>query len=212
MHAGEARGKANVYQQTVQPIDAALTSLQGADTGKASETLNSLHAYVQDLTPAMLKQLTPDFMLGDPGKRAAFEEASKYLTAMAVNSPGGARSNEGQAAAMSANANTNISNAAAQQVVKAVMAQRRMEQAGTLAFNSATGPDGQPLPASQYDRFMNKWNTAQDPRAFIADKMTPAERAQLVAGMGGIKSAAYQRFKNSYQEGVRTGVIAAPGG
>ncbi len=59
---------------------------------------------------------------------------------------------------------------------------------------------------------MNQWNTKQDPRAYIADKMAPAERSELVTGMGGTKSAAYQKFKQSYQQGVDTGVVPGHGG
>jgi hypothetical protein len=205
-HAGLARDKANNYQQTIQPIEGALTALKGADTGRASEFLNSIRANVQDVAPGFIQRMMPNSVT-DPAKREAFEEAQKYTTAMQLGSPGSTRSDAGQAAGAASNANVHISNAAAIHVANAVLAQRRMEQAGTLAFNNAKGTDGQPLPASEYDRYMNKWNTNQDPRAYIADKMEPADRAALVAGMGGIKSAAYQKFRQSYQQGTDTGVV-----
>ena len=210
-HAGEARAKANGYQQNIQPIEAALTNLGGADTGKGGETLNTVRGYVQDLAPGMIQRLLPD-SLTDPNKRMAYDEAQKYTTAMAMGTPGATGSDARLGAAQGSNANVHISNEAAQQVVRAVLAQKRMEQAGTLAFNSAKGADGQALPASEYDRFMNQWNTKQDPRAYIADKMAPAERSELVTGMGGTKSAAYQKFKQSYQQGVDTGVVPGHGG
>lgn len=203
-HAGAARDRANNYQQTIQPIEGALNALQGADTGRASELLNSIRANVQDIAPNMIQRMMPD-SITDPAKRQDYEMAAKYLTGMAVNSPGGARSNEGQAAAMSANPSTHISNAAATHVAEAILAQQRMQQAGTLSFNNS----GQP--ASEYDRYMNQWTTNQDPRAYIVDKMAPADRAALVAGMGGTKSAAYQKFRQSYQQGVDTGVVPGHG-
>ena len=201
-HAVAARDLANTYQQRIQPMEGALATLAGADTGRASETLNTVRANVQDLAPAFLQRMLPT-NLTDPAKRAAFEEANKYLTAMQINAPGGARSDAGQAAAGAATPNVHIGNVAATQVVRAMLAQQRMAQAGTLAFNQSG------LPATAYDRFMNNWNTNADPRAFVADKMSPTERSDLVKGMGGVGTPAYQKFRQSYDNGVATGVIAS---
>ena len=206
-----ARDKANNYQQTIQPIEGALAALKGADTGRGAEVLNSIRANVQDIAPGVIQRMMPN-SITDPVKRQALEEAQKYLTGMAVKSPGGARSDAGQAASAASNPSIHIGNAAATHVANAILAQKRMEQAGTLAFNNAKGQDGQALPASEYDRYMNKWNTNQDPRAYIADKMEPADRAALVSGMGGTKSAAYQKFRNSYQAGIDGKVIPNHGG
>ena len=206
IHLGQARERANNYQQIVQPINSALSALKQADTGRGSEIINSLHAVAQDLTPSAFQSIIPESVLGDPAKRQAYEEATKYLTQMSINAPGGSRSDSGQAAAGAATPNTHISNAAAQQVVTAMLAQERLKQAGTLAFNQ-TG-----APANQYDRFMNHWNTVQDPRAYIVDQLAPAERAALVKSLGGIKSAAYQKFKNSAKNGVDTQVMPGPNG
>lgn len=199
-HAVEARGLANSYQTRIQPIEGALTALAGADTGKGGETLNTIRAYTQDVAPSFIQRMLPS-SLTDPKSRIAFEEANKYLTGMAINAPGGARSNAGQEAAGAATPSVHISNEAAQLVARAALAQQRLTQAGTLAFNQS----GQP--AQSYDRFMNNWNTSADPRAFVADKMSPNERADLTTSLGGVGSPAYQKFKQSYQQGVATGVI-----
>jgi hypothetical protein len=172
-HAIAARDKANGYQQRIQPVEGALSALAGADTGKASEVLNNIRANVQDLTPGFLQKMMPT-SLTDPEKRIKFEEANKYLTGMAINAPGGARSDAGQAAAGAASPSIHISNAAATLVARAVLAQHRLEQAGTLAFNNTKQP------AANYDAYMNQWNTNADPRAFVADKMTGQERTDLV--------------------------------
>jgi hypothetical protein len=200
-HASTARDYANGYQQRIQPVEAAITALSGADTGKASETLNNLRAYTQDIAPGFLQRMLPN-TLTDPAKRTAFEEANKYLTAMTLQAPGGARSDAGAAAAGAASPSVHISNAAAQQVAQAILAQHRMTQSGTLAFNQS----GQP--ATQYDKFMNQWNTAADPRAFVADKMDPAQRASLVQGMGGVGSSAYTKYKKSFKDAIDTGVVS----
>jgi len=204
-HLVDARAQANTYQQRIQPIEGALGALSGADTGKGGETLNTIRAYTQDLTPAFIQRLLPS-SLTDTNARVKYEEANKYLTAMQINAPGGARSDAGQAAAGAATPSVHISHEAATLVAQAALAQQRLTQAGTLAFNKT----GQP--AANYDTFMNTWNTNADPRAFIADKMTAAQRGQLVQQMGGINSPAYQKFKQSYQDGVSGGVMVQHAG
>lgn len=201
-HAVTARDMANSYQQRIQPIEGALSALAGADTGKGGETLNTIRAYTQDVAPAFIQRMLPNWAT-DKEARVQYEEANKYLTSAAINAPGGSRSNAGQEAASAATPSVHISNAAAQLVARAALAQQRLTQAGTLAFNQS----GQP--AANYDRFMNTWNTQADPRAFIADKMTGPERAEMVKGMGGTGSAAYQKFKQSYRDAVTSGVVAS---
>jgi hypothetical protein len=204
-HAQAARAKAGDYQATVFPINGAIEALSGADTGKGAELLNNIRGYLGDTPLKYVAGFLPS-SLSDQAKRTLYDEASKYTTGMAIGGPGGSRSNEGQAASVAANPNVHISNTAALAVAKSVLAQRRMEQAGTLAFDRSGAPD------AQYLRFMDRWNTDQDPHAFAADKMTADERAKLVASMGGTKSAAYQKFRRSFQEGVDSGVIERPGG
>ncbi len=202
-HAGDARAKTLTYQRDIQPIEGAITALSGADTGRASETLNSLRANIQDITPAFLQRMLPT-SLTDPAARKAFEEANKYLTQMQLQAPGGARSDVGAAAAGAATPSVHISNAAAREVALAVLAQRRLEQSGTLLFNQS-GKSG-----AEFDRHMGAWNTQADPRAFIVDKMTSDERAAYVKGLGGTDTPAYQQYKKSYQDGVAAGVIPPP--
>jgi hypothetical protein len=204
-HLGAARERANNYQSAIFPIEGALTSLEGADTGKGGEVLNGIRSYLGD-TPLKLFNFMLPSSLSDQQRRQAFDEAQKYTTGMAIGGPGGARSDAGNAASIAANPNVHISNAAALAVTKSILAQRRMDQTGTLAFNNSG------LPANQYDRFMNTWQTQQDPRAFAIDKMTPEDRAALVKSFGGPKTAAYQKFKASVQSAINAGVIPNPSG
>lgn len=190
-HLVAARDRANNYQANIYPVEGAITALSGADTGKGGEVLNSIRGYLGDTPLKYLSYFLPS-TLSDQDKRTLYDEANKYTTGMALAAPGGSRSNAGEAAATAANPSVHISNTAALAVSKSILAQKRMEQAGTLAFNRS----GQP--AGNYDSFMNTWNTNQDPRAFLADRMTKGERAAVVEQLGGIKSAAYQRYKQSY--------------
>jgi hypothetical protein len=204
-HLADARAQANNFQSTIFPIEGALTSLEGADTGKAGDTLQNIRGYLGDTPLRFFNQFLPS-SLSDQDRRVAFDEAQKYTQSMALGAPGGSRSDQGLGAAEGANPNVHISNQAAVAVTKSILAQRRMAQAGTLAFNNSG------LGAGDYDTFMNQWQTQQDPRAFIVDKLSPADRASLVQSMGGTGSDAYRQFKKSYLEAVQTGVLEGPGG
>ena len=207
-HASDARGRTLTYQRDIQPIEGALTALSGADTGRASETLNSIRANVQDIAPGFIQRMMPD-SITDPTVRKNYEEATKYLTQMQLSAPGGARSNVGTETAGAATPSTHISNAAAREVTLAVLAQRRMEHAGTSLFNQRGNP------GAQFDTQMGNWTTQADPRAFVVDKMTPQERANYVQSLGGPgtpdkPNPAYQKYKNSYMDAVKSGVSPAP--
>jgi hypothetical protein len=199
-HAGAARERANNYQSTIFPIEGAITALNGADTGKGAEVLNNIRGYLGDTPLKYFSGFLPS-TLSDQEKRNLFDEAKKYTTGMAVGGPGGSRSDAGAEASAASNPNVHISNAAAVAVAKSILAQRRMEQSGTLSFNNSGKPVG------EYDRYMNQWATQQDPRAFMVDKMSPEDRAALVKSMGGVNSPAYKKFRNSYLSGVQAGVI-----
>jgi hypothetical protein len=205
VHAGAARERANNYQSTIFPIEGALTSLQGADTGKGGEVLNTIRSYLGDTPLKYVSDFLPS-TFSDQDKRTLYDEAQKYTTGMAIGGPGGSRSDAGSQASAAANPNVHISNAAAVAVTKSILAQRRMDQTGTLAFNNSG------LPANQYDQFMNSWNTQQDPRAYAIDKMDPTDRANMAQSLGGKNTAAYQRFKGSVQAAIDAGVIPNPSG
>jgi hypothetical protein len=205
VHAGAARERANNYQSTIFPIEGALTSLQGADTGKGGEVLNTIRSYLGDTPLKYVSDFVPS-TFSDQDKRTLYDEAQKYTTGMAIGGPGGSRSDAGNQASAAANPNVHISNAAAVAVTKSILAQRRMDQTGTLAFNNSG------LPANQYDQFMNSWNTQQDPRAYAIDKMDPTDRANMAQSLGGKNTAAYQRFKGSVQAAIDAGVIPNPSG
>ena len=149
MHAGAARERANNYQATIYPIEGAIDALSGATTGKGGEILNNVRGLLGDTPLKYISNFLPP-TLSDQAKRTLYDEAQKYTTGMAIGGPGGSRSDAGNQASAAANPNVHISNTAALAVAKSILAQRRMEQAGTLSFNNATGPDGQPLPANRY--------------------------------------------------------------
>ncbi len=191
----------------MQPIEGVITALSGADTGKGSEILNSIRGSVQDIAPSFLQRMMPAGVM-DTERRKAFDEAMKYSTQMQLAAPGGSRSNEGSATAGAATPGTHIGNAAALELARAALAQRRLEQVGTLLFNqSGKG-------AGQYDKHVGSWATSVDPMGLVVDKMSQEQRAAYVRSIGGATlpngkpNPAYERYKQSYQDAVDSGVMA----
>lgn len=100
-------------------------------------------------------------------------ELEKYLTQMARSSGAAANTNDQLAAALTANPSMTSDKAAAQDVVKTMMALARMKHtmvAQAQAQNVA--PEG-------YSKFASKWGADQDPRAYAFDLMTPEAKAAL---------------------------------
>lgn len=202
-HASAARDAANTYQNRMQPLQAAQVALRDAKTGSGAETLNNLRQTLQSFTPAMLDGFRP--LLGSVEGDAAFDEARKYLTNYAANTPGANRSDAGGATAANANANVHISPLAARMVVQAAMGMERMKQAQTMEFNQSGAPGG------QYDRFQSDLATKADPRAFVADMQTPDERKAMLGKMTAPQQANYLA---SVRLGMKHGLlnIGAPSG
>ncbi len=199
-HASQARDAANTYSTRMQPLLAAQQALANAKTGSGAEVLNTLRQTLQTFTPNMLDGFRP--LLGSKEQDAAFDEARKYLTNYAANTPGANRSDAGGATAANANANVHISPLAAQQVVQAAIGMERMKQAQTMEFNESGMPGG------QYDRFQSGLATKADPRAFAADLQTPDQRKAILDGPGRANYLASLRL------GIKHGLvnIGTPGG
>lgn len=199
-HAVAARNEANSYQSRMTPLLSAQEALKTAKTGVGTETLNSLRQRLQNFTPGMLDGFRP--LGGSPEGDAAFDEARKYLTAYASSTPGANRSDASGATADAANASVHISPAAAKFVVRAAIGMERMKQAQTLEFNSSGKP------GSAYDRHQNDLATKADPRAFVADQMTPDERRALLDKMTAPQK---KNYLDSLRMGLKHGLLTLPG-
>ena len=197
-HASVARDAANTYQTRMQPLQAAQTALANTKTGSGAATLNTIRQRLESFTPAMLDGFR--FAGGSVEADAAFDEARKYLTQYAANTPGGNRSDAGGQTAKDSNANVDISPMAARMVVQAAMGMERMKQAQTMEFN-ASGKTG-----GQYDRFQSQLATNADPRAFVSDMQTPDERAAIIGKLRAQKAAGNAAPLNNYVSSLRLGM------
>ena len=62
---------------------------------------------------------------------------------------------------------------------------------------------------ADYDKFQTKFATSADPRAYMFDQMTPAERQQTLSSFK--DSGKRQAFISQVQRAEKNGVLSAPG-
>ena len=192
-------------------LHSALSDLQAlgpTGTGPSAGTLNNVRSYLQSL-PVVGQSLGID-----PSQVANYDTANKYLTAYAAARAGahGGTTDNQLATTLSSNASTHISNLAAQDVVKANIGLERMDQAQLTGFQNGidpvTGqPTGQQFTPDQFADYSSRWNTANDARAFVADKLTPQQFGTLVSNMAPADQA---RFQATFNRGIAQGYIDPP--
>ena len=180
--------------QRLFTLNKALTALKSAPTGGGSETRNTIMNYVQSLAG---EGVIPGV---DAEQIKNFDEANKYLIQYASQQADsmGPGTNEGLATALSGNANTHISNLAAQDVVKANMALERLRQAQAITFDMTKQPD------NQFSDFSLRWGKNVDPVAFGIDVMEPKARKKY---FDGLTTEGKKRFRESVKIGIATGVL-----
>lgn len=179
----------------------AMNGLENAgSTGPGTDAVNNAKSFLLAQSPDWLKKFLPGI---NPEQIKSYDEANKYLTQYASGVAGsfGAHTDHQLATTLAGNASTHISNLAAKDVVKANIALERMGQAQALAFQQT----GQ-TPDKFADWAVN-WNTTHDPRAFLADQLTMAERKKLQASLKP-GSADYARFVNTYRQARDLGIIS----
>lgn len=185
-----------------------LQALGSTGTGPSAGTVNNIKSYLQSL-PVVGKHLGID-----PNQVADYDTANKYLTGYASARAGarGGTTDSQLATTLSSNASTHISNLASQNVVKANIGLERMDQGQIAAFQKGldpvTGqPTGQAFTPDQFADYSAKWNSAMDPRAFVADQLTPQAFHATVSGM---QPAERTRFQNTFNTALTNGWIDPP--
>ena len=158
------------FSQEMVPLTKArdaLIKLGPGETGPLTDKFNELKSFAQTLP--IVKGLV------DPNTIQNYDEAKKYLVQYAMATGASPGTNDKLAAAFSGNASTDISNAAAVDVVKTNIALRRLQNAQVTAFNQAKQQNPS-LSPSQYSQWLVKFNNDQDPVAYGFDQMEPAQR------------------------------------
>lgn len=188
-----AQTYASTYQDRVQPLERSLEALQTAKTGLGSQALHDLFSRLQTVAPDFVNRfVNPQ----NSDEIAAYDEVKKYLTQTATTRPGAGRSDLGLQTAEQSSPSVNISPQAAKMLITAQLGFERMKQAQYLEF-VATHPNAATR-GQAFNDYMANQTYKLDPRAFIADQQTPAQRAAVLNSMKK-GSAAYNNYMRSYQ-------------
>lgn len=202
--------RAKNFQSDLYPAQAALQGIKELGTqgvGPGTEPLNQIKSAIITWLPNADKKLIDEV--------GTFEQTRKYLTQIARSS-GATGTNDQLAAAFEANPSIKMSNAATENVLKSVIALRKMQHAQTLLFGQ------QGLPPSEYSQWISKNQNVLDPRAFGFDIMDSGAKNKLLEGMASKdksgnwiakkgKEKEFQKFEQSLSFANDAGLIEPPG-
>ncbi len=183
----EVGGSANRVLQ----LQNASTALEGALTGKGSQTVQDWRALLVTSGAASEKQ-------AESVKN--FDEAKKYmLGSMLSRGAGlGINTNEKLSALSGASPNTDISKLAAKDILRTNIGLEQAQQGQYKAFE-ATG-----LPPEQFASWAARWNTDRDLRAYPLVQKPPAERTKFI---NSLKPGEKTKLLNTLREAVNLGVL-----
>jgi len=173
---GDAVKRAGGVNQRVYQLTQALNGLQNSNTGPGTNEVNAVKSFLLANVP-YAKDIDPDAVKSV----ASYDEAQKYLTQYAQNAAAnfGPETDAKLAASLTGNANTHISNLAAQDVVKANIGLERMQAAQVYGWQQARKDPSNQLTDADFNDWMANSARTLDPRAFMLDKMTPQQRKGL---------------------------------
>lgn len=201
--AGQASSQqAQAARQDLVASKGRLLGLQNAQqalskttTGPGTEQFNTIKSFLNTNAPGFAAALHID-----PNQIKNYDEANKYLTMYTLNRANslGPLTGDKLAAAIAGNPNTHINQLAASELLKVNTALERMGQAGTIAFNASGQPEG------TYSQFISNWSHSVDPRAFMLDQLTGAERATLHKALSTVEQV---QLQNGYKAAIGAGVL-----
>lgn len=186
----DAMAAAGKYAQRINPLRQAipiLEKMKETEIGPTSDKWNDIKSTAISLGAGPLLGI-------DPEKIKNLNELKKYFNQYASQAAAtlGPKTNDGLATAVTSNPNIHMDKLSATDLSKVAFGIERMQQAGAHEFNDAVQA-GKAKPGD-YNKFMLKWATDQDPRAFVYDlmdkkaqdavkKLPTAERAKVAEGM-----------------------------
>ncbi len=189
--------RAKNFKADLYPAETALQGIKELGVqgvGPGTEALNSLKSAIVTWLPNVDQKVIDNV--------GTFEQTRKYLTQIARSS-GTTGTNDQLAAAFEANPSIKMSQAATENVLKSVIALRKMQHAQTLLF----GQSG--LQPDKYSQWIAQNQNVLDPRAFGFDMMDNNAQKKLV---GQLKKdpKAYKRFEDSLSFAHDAGLIEPP--
>lgn len=169
------RQAANASAPTIATLRKVYDLLGTTNTGPGTAVTNGWRSFVIAQAP-MLEKLNPNFN-ADVLKTASTDELKKYMVQIATQQAAsvGPHTNEGLATFSSGNANPDISNLANRDVTRMNIALARYQQAKMAAFDQSG------MQPQDYAKFTSTFNRTVDPRAFMLDMLSPAERTKALS-------------------------------
>jgi hypothetical protein len=192
--AADAPMRLNLLQQ-------ARDALGNIQTGPGTDWRNTAASFINSLSPDVAKKIGAV----DPDKIANYDEFKKILTnyASSISGSVGSGTDARLNAAITGNANPNISKLANDEILTKTIAAEKMRQAQAYAFqNSGLTPD-------QFTKWQTQWNKEVNPDAFAFATMTADQRQKFVDREQ--KAGTLGKFKTDLAKLVRSGVLETPG-
>jgi hypothetical protein len=175
-------------------LQQARDSLAGINTGPGSDWRNTAKSFFNALAPDMAKKI------GWTGDVQNYDEFKKILTnyASSVSGSLGSGTDARLNAAITGNANPNISKLANEDILAKTMAAEKMRAAQDYAFQNSG------LTTDKFNQWQSQWNKAVNPDAFVYASMSPEQRAAYTKRVGTTKAA---QTKRDLINLTRSGVI-----
>lgn len=192
-----ALSRAKNFKQDLYPAETALAGIKELGTNEVGPGT----PWFNDLKSAIITWL-PNADKATIDKVGTFQETRKYLTQIARSS-GNTGTNDQLAAAFAGNPDITMSKAATDNVLKSVIALRKMEHAQTLlAEKEGVKPE-------EFSKWVSKNQNNFDARAFGFDLMTNEAKQKLVTDLKKDPKA-LKKFEYSLQFAHDADLIAPP--
>jgi hypothetical protein len=179
-------------------LQQARDSLAGINTGPGSDWRNTAKSFFNALAPDMAKKI------GWTGDVQNYDEFKKILTnyASSVSGSLGSGTDARLNAAITGNANPNISKLANEDILTKTIAAEKMRAAQDYAFQNSG------LTTDKFNQWQSQWNKAVNPDAFVFTSMSPEQRTTFLKRQS---PAQLSKFKSDLGNLVRAGLIQMPG-
>lgn len=181
-------------------LNQARDALSGVNTGPGSDWRNTAKSFFNSLAPDTAKSI------GWSGDVKDYDEFKKILTnyASSVSGSLGTGTDARLNAAVTGNANPNISKTANEDILVKTLAAEKMRQAQDYAFQNSG------LTTDKFNQWQSQWNKTVNPDAFAFVEMSPDQQKSFLDRQQ--KSGSLNKFKSDLGNLVRGGIIQPPGG
>lgn len=164
------------------------------DTGPGAAWRNTAKSFINGLAPSVASSL------GITGDIKNFDEFKKILTnyASSVSGSLGSGTDARLNAAITGNANPDISRGANQDILTKTIAAERMRAAQDYAFQQSG------YTTDNFNKWQSQWNKSVNPDAFAYDSMSPDQRASYKAR---VSPQQFEKLRQDYNALHKQGLL-----